>query len=566
MTGDQSDRLVELLERTLKLYSTRRRRLGSPRPTISVCLALCVIVLLGAAPSSQAQQWPSSSGSSYAPAYAQWPASPYGYYGYPQGYQQPLQQAQNVYYGNYQDNRVPGYIYPRPNYVPNNYGYDSGGITYYYVQNPHGPNYYPFASPYGTPPSNSRVPSRPTSWPAPAKAAAPAPNINPHDGDPQFDEDRKPTVVFHRTPDECFWFKANYVATVIAPMRPGGGPLVTSGPPPNGGTLGQPSTTVLFGDHNVDFNFFSGIRLEGGLFLDHDDRFSLEVIGFWLFPNTQSFFIASDDKGNPRIVRPIFRVELGREGFALNSSPNLFAGKLTIDNKSEMAGFELNARYHSYIHERLHADVLLGFRYARLAERLQIDEQIKPVGNGSINFQGPTKYFSPNFLTDEDIFRTVNHFVGPQVGGRLACEYGPLTAECFAKLAIGASEEQTTIDGSTSLNDGAGNRKTATGGILALPSNIGNHNRTVLGILPELGLNLGVELTHHVRLNLGYSLLLWNHVVRPGSQYDRSVNLTQVPSSPTFGMTTPFPLTPTYRFNDEFFWSHTFNIGLEVHY
>jgi hypothetical protein len=561
MTGDHSNRLVKPITRILNMDSMRQRTPGSPRPAFSACRALCIIALLGAAPPSHAQQWPATSGSPYAQAYAQSAASPYGYYGYPQGYQQPLQRAQNVYYGNYQDNRVPGYIYPRPNNVPNNYGYNSGGITYYYVENPHGPNYYPFASPYGAPPANSRVPSRGTSWPAPANAAPPKPSSNPLDGDPPPDEGRKPTVSFHRTPDECFWFKAGYIGALIPPMRLGGGPLLTTG---TSGILFQPSTSVLFGDRNVDFNLFSGIRLEGGLFLDRENRFSLDLSGFLLFPNTESFYIASDNKGNPRILRPIFNVDTNKEGGFLRSQPGSIAGLVAIDNRSDMGGIELNARYHSYIGERLHADVLFGFRYLRLGEQLRIQDQITPLRNNFLTFQG-TFVNAPNSLADDDSFHTVNQFFGPQIGGRLAWEYGPFTPEGFVKLALGGSEERTTINGSTTKITPAGNQ-TVPGGILAVPSNMGNHSRTVMGIVPELGLNLGVELTQHVRLNLGYSLLLWNHVVRPGSQYDRSVNPNQVPGSPTFGAASNAPFSPTYRFNDEFFWTHTFNIGVDIHY
>jgi hypothetical protein len=200
----------------------------------------------------------------------------------------------------------------------------------------------------------------------------------------------------------------------------------------------------------------------------------------------------------------------------------------------------------------------------RLAEQLRIQDQITPLRNNFLTFRG-TFVNAPNSLADEDVFRTVNHFFGPQIGGRLGWEYGSFTPEGFAKLALGAGEERTTINGSTTKITPAGNQ-TVPGGILAVPSNMGNHSRTVLGIVPELGLNLGVELTQHVRLNLGYSLLLWNHVVRPGSQYDRSVNPNQVPGSPTFGAASTAPFSPTYRFNDEFFWSHTFNIGVDIHY
>ena len=97
---------------------------------------------------------PAYGAGAYPQAYYQQPtAYPYGY---PQAYQQqpyqaPVKPAQNIYYGNYQNNNVPGYIYPR-NYPPQNYYNANGnGVTYYYVQNPNGPTSYPMTSPYGPP-------------------------------------------------------------------------------------------------------------------------------------------------------------------------------------------------------------------------------------------------------------------------------------------------------------------------------------------------------------------------------------------------------------------------------
>jgi hypothetical protein len=136
----------------------------------------------------------------------------------------------------------------------------------------------------------------------------------------------------------------------------------------------------------------------------------------------------------------------------------------------------------------------------------------------------------------------------------------------FAKLALGGTRQSTSIAGSTTVLSPSGAvTASAPGGILALPTNIGSHNRTVFGILPEFGLNLGVELTQCVRLNLGYSFMLWSHVVRPGGQFDRNINPALAPSTPP-----PIPVGgpqgPIYQFNDELFWAHSFNIGLEFHY
>ena len=550
MNGVHSAHLVPHVPGARALNSrTYRRR--------SAVWVWCTAALLGVAPALHAQQMPQYGSGSYPPGYPQAGNTPYPYY----APTQPVQPAQNIYYGNYQSNTVPGYMYPR-NYPPQNYINANGnGVTYYYVQNPNGPTSYPMTSPYGTPRSYQAQGRTPT-WPAPVPG--PVMVTPPMTVDEELGDGRKPTASFHRATNENAWVKANYLATFISPMRLAT-PLVTSGSPlvAAPGSLGQPTTGILFGDRPVDFGLFSGIRLEAGVFLDRDNRFSLDIAGFYTFPNTQTFNTASDAAGNPLIARPIFNVATNLDGAFLNSKPGDLSGNVSIESKSEMVGLELNARYHSYLRERFHLESLVGFRYVRLAERLRIAEQINPISNNFLVFQG-NPVNPPNSLADEDNFRTTNQFFGPQIGSQLSWEYGWFTVEGFLKFALGATRQETTINGATTFITPAGNQ-TANGGILALPSNSGTHSRTVVGIIPELGVNLGVDVCQHVRLNLGYSLLLWNAVVRPGNQIDRNVNPNQVPGSPTFGAA-PGAFAPSYRFNNDFLWTQTFNMGVEFRY
>ena len=559
MTGNSYDYCVE---RTTAIRSWAAPKAAGPTRRMK---SLALFMLLVSAGGIQAQPGPMNAGNPYAQGYPPM-ANPYPYsqpmqpapyangsMANPYPSSQPMQPAPyaNGYYGN---------NYPRPNYAPSN----GNGVTYYYVQNPNGPNYYPFASPYGSPAPAGRVPVRAPAWPAPDQAPQlPIPVfIDPSWGDPAL-EGRKPIVSFHRKPDECFWFNADYLGTFVRPMRTP--PLVTLGSVANAapGALGQPSTTVVFGNNGIDFGLLSGVRMQGGLFLDPCDRFSVDLGGFMNFPSNQSFTLGSDAGGNPLISRPIINTPSGQEGGVLTSAPGFLAGTVSIASKSEMAGLELNLRYHDYVRERLHIDGLVGFRYLRLAERLRIQDQITPLAPDFLTFQGASVN-APNSLADEDTFRTVNQFFGPQIGGRLSWEYRWITLESFAKLGLGITQEQTTINGSTTLITPNGNQ-TAVGGILAQPSNIGTYNRAVFGIVPEFGFQLGVEVTPCIRLQMGYSLLMWNRVVRPGNQIDRNINQGQVPGSPAFGTVTG-PLAPTYRFNDEYFWSNTFNVGLEFHF
>jgi len=483
-----------------------------------------------------------------------------GYYGYPQ----PVQRTQYPTYGNYPSPYPPAPVYyaPRPSYPVNPYGYNNGyGVNYHYVQNPIGFSSTP--APYSAV-ANNRALGRPTIIQDPAPPYTEDDNVT--EFGPSYPQpiSRGPALPFHRKPADRFWVSSDYVGMFIRPMRMAS-PLLTTGSLNDNfpGALGQPSTSVLFPNNNIHFNLMSGIRAQVGMFLDCDNRFSLELGGFWIMPTTESYIAGSDGNGNPLLARPIFNTSAGREGAFLNSAPDRIRGTFQADFRSLMAGAEINARYHAYIKERLHADALVGFRYMRLSEQMQIMENIGGIQANFLTFRGAAIGLNES-LIDDDYFATANQFFGPQIGGRVTWEQKWFNLTAFAKLGLGVTHQQATIAGATTLVSPAGNQ-VANGGILALPTNNGTYSRTVFGVLPEFGLNLGIDVTQCVRVNLGYSLLLWNHVLRPGSQFDRYVNPNLVPGSPNFGPVTG-PTAPIYRFNDEFFWAHSFNIGLELHF
>ena len=82
------------------------------------------------------------------------------------------------------------------------------------------------------------------------------------------------------------------------------------------------------------------------------------------------------------------------------------------------------------------------------------------------------------------------------------------------------------------------------GGLLALPSNIGRYDRDVFSWVPELGVTIGYQCTDHWKLFVGYNVLYWSSVVRPGEQIDRTVNANQLPPPVGGG-----PNRPLFTFN-----------------
>ena len=192
-----------------------------------------------------------------------------------------------------------------------------------------------------------------------------------------------------------------------------------------------------------------------------------------------------------------------------------------------------------------------------------IHENINGINGNTIQFPVNGPGFSS--VTDQDSFSTTNQFYGAQLGGRLTWENKWFDAGAFAKLGLGATMQRVNINGTTTFFSPAGNQ-TVTGGLLALSSNIGTYNRTVFGVLPEMGFNFGVHFNDHVRLNFGYSCMLWNRVVRPDMQYDHNVNTNLAPTGNFNPGNVTGLVSPQFRFNDELFWINSFKVGLEFRY
>src|SRR5208337_4979978 len=129
------------------------------------------------------------------------------------------------------------------------------------------------------------------------------------------------------------------------------------------------------------------------------------------------------------------------------------------------------------------------------------------------------------------------------------------------KLAAGINHETINIQGGQMFVLPTGTVAAFNGGLLALPSNIGIHQRSSFAVVPEVNLNLGYQLTESLKLFVGYDFLWWSNVVRPGDQIDTTLNINQIPNfvkSPN-----PGPNRPLVPFKTSDFWAQGMNVGLE---
>jgi hypothetical protein len=326
-------------------------------------------------------------------------------------------------------------------------------------------------------------------------------------------------------------------------------PLVTQGSVGDviPGALGAPGTLLLFGNNAVDSGPRSGGRVMLGYWFGDEHCLGIEAGGFALGNRTTRFSATS--LGTPILARPFVDAVTGAQTVELVAGPNALAGTVVVSDRSSFWGYETNLRTNLCCCCRCYTDLIVGFRALGLDEDLGIHENLTVL-------RAP----GGSFVVD-DRFNASNRFYGGQIGTVSQYQLGRWSLDFITKLAIGNTSQTVQISGSTVINDPRNGQSTSVGGLLAQPSNIGRFHRDLFGFVPEVGINVGYQLTDHCRLFLGYNLIYWTNVVRPGNQIDLVVNTAQLPPAMPGG-----PARPAFAFHGSDFWAQGVNFGLEFRY
>jgi hypothetical protein len=338
-----------------------------------------------------------------------------------------------------------------------------------------------------------------------------------------------------------WWFKTGRVP-----------PLVTAG---GNGTAGSPGTRVVVDNLDFDDNFRQGGRFALGYHFDTSPSIGVEADYFFLSARQSEVSFASG--GAPVLGRPFINVATGRPELTLVAIPGTAAGSVTVGTRTSLWGAEGNLTSCLVSADTFHLAAVGGFRFLKLEDRLRIGEQflvapdVPGFGGSAVGFQ--------------DEFRTVNRFYGGQVGLETGVRLGLLAIDFRSKIALGEMHQGADVNGATVQLKPDGSVTIFQGGLLALRSNIGRHQRDELAFLPELGLTVGLQLTRQLKLYAGYSFLWVSTVARAGEQIDPVVNVTQFPilsgNGPLAG-----PARPAFNFSGTDFWAQGLNLGLELRY
>jgi len=336
-------------------------------------------------------------------------------------------------------------------------------------------------------------------------------------------------------------------------------PLVTAStagtPRPEAGVLGQPHTQVLFGDGRVDDDARSGFRTTLGVRLGHwFDALMESELQFdylWLGDGQSSDDYYSDSGEHAILARPFFNTQLDQQDAELVSYPGVVAGGIEVETSSDLSSAGVMFRQGWLAGSRGRLEWLAGYRYLQLQEELGVHETLVITDPG-----GDVPVGTTFDLLDE--MSTWNEFHGGDLGVQWWTHARGWTFEFVTKLAIGGIARTVQIDGDTLVQTPDDPAVLTPGGLLAQPTNIGRHRTGRFTAVPELSIKVRRQLTHHLILTAGYSLVIVDHVVRTGDQLDLVVNPTQFGGGELSGVPRPGVLM-----HDSTLWLHGLSVGLE---
>ncbi len=333
-------------------------------------------------------------------------------------------------------------------------------------------------------------------------------------------------------------------------------PLVTTSPAgtaqAQAGVLGQSMTSVLFGDDSIPLGAHSGARLTLGSWFYPCQETGVEVS--YMFLGNQAATFGANDQSNPILARPFLNVQTGNQDASLVAFPGVRTGSVNVSLGNELNSLELLVRRVLVQDCGWRLDFLGGYRHGWYAEDLAIDTTSTVTATNLPVPTGTVQQVS-------DRFSASNQFDGAELGFAVQSHCERWSLEFLTKLALGSTQSRVDIAGSTTTTTPGAAPVQNTGGILALPSNIGHYEQRGFSVMPELGANLTCYLRPRLKATFGYTLLVWSRVARPGDAVDLNVNPSQFPPGQLNGLA-----SPQSRFSTSDLWVQGLSFGLDYQF
>jgi Putative beta barrel porin-7 (BBP7) len=383
-----------------------------------------------------------------------------------------------------------------------------------------------------------------------------------------------------------FWGTLEYL---LWQLENGPLPAATVMIPSTQTTFGSLTTTTTFSETNLRIPDKSGGRITLGYWVDPEQSFGVNASFFELEKRSAELTAGSvtDLQLNFPFtsVTPPTTITTTTGGVTVTqtipatftnttaSLPGILIVAANISSSSKLYGADANAscRVCSVFSDRLY--LFAGFRYLNLDEDFTLSDNITlnraagpvvlsvvPVGGVPAPPTPPPINIPTASLTTTDDITTHNHFYGVSVGFAFDGPHaGPVFLEGWAKISAGAMDQIVEVTGNTFSGP-----IVTSSGALTSPLSVGRHTRTRMEFVPETNIKLGYRFTPNIRAFVGYDLLFFTSVVRPGAQITTA---TTTATANIFGQTTTVhTVEPTFGFNGQELLIHGLNFGVELRF
>ena len=367
-------------------------------------------------------------------------------------------------------------------------------------------------------------------------------------------------------------------------------PLVSTGPIASthhgfvnsSATVNAADTTILYGapfgvakggNTTQAFPGFAGTRLTFGYSLGSERRYAIEASGFGLQNQSAGFAAYSDPTGAPIINIPVYNTVPytpgGRPGglppnedglpASLPSDPNRFDGNagvimggVKISNSLQLWGAEATGVVSLYRGSSWEVSGLLGARYLDLSEAFNLTYESR----------GLSGLYTGSIGSASDTFETRNQFCGGTLGLRGRYASGRLSVDMAGRVALGVSQQIEEVSGGF-WSRSMGKSSTGREGVFAQPANSGRTSMNSFAMVPDVQIKIGYAITPRLRATIGYDLLYYSSVLRPGDQLSHSI-----PKGQTFqqGGTNSSATSPARFSETTDFFAHGFSFGMEFRF
>jgi hypothetical protein len=338
-----------------------------------------------------------------------------------------------------------------------------------------------------------------------------------------------------------FWWTRGPRLPVLATTSPSGTL------PQNSGILGRHDTEILLGNQQIMTESRSGGRFTVGYLLS--DWAGLAVEANYFFLGTAACNFEAGTANLPIIARPYYDLHSPAESSLLVSHPAYLNGSIQARATTDLQGAEALLRKIIWQGSGERFDLLVGYRFSRLDDGLQIGQSSRWTVAHTPN--------PANTIEDRlDSFSTENQFHGGDLGLSYRARTGMWTLEILGKVGLGSTNSRVIVDGSMVRTSSNGNSATFSGGMLAQDTNIGTYVQDRFSVIPELGVTVGCSVTPQIRLSAGYTFMYWNNILRAGDQIDSG--LSQLPPSAPTGVHRP--IVPMRQAD---FWAQGLRFGFD---